>query len=110
MANAGLNENMLLSKDQNILENYPMLYFFREPGYEVLVQKLSLAQEVGIAAPTLVECGIVLSARMGRDARGPLSRFLQEMNIVTIPFIDSHMSAAVGSWIRCGKYRSMNLL
>jgi len=79
--------------------------FFQETGYQELLQKLFLVQETGIGAPTLVECGIVLSARMGRDARGLLSRFLEETKIVTIPFIDSHVSVAVGGWIKYGKGR-----
>ena len=42
---------------------------------------------------------------MGRDARGFLSRFLEETRVVTIPFIDSHINAAVGGWIKYGKGR-----
>lgn len=79
--------------------------FLREKGYESLLQKIHAAHEAGIGGPTLVECSIVLSARLGRDARGLLSRFLEEMNIITIPFIDSHIRIAVGSWVKYGKGR-----
>jgi hypothetical protein len=42
----------------------------REPGFETLVRKLTQAEAVAVGAPTLVETGIVLTARLGRDARG----------------------------------------
>jgi len=77
--------------------------FFQEPGYETLIQKLAQAAEAGIGAPTLVECGIVLSARLGRDARGLLSRFLEETGIVVVPFTNAHFGAAVGAWVKYGK-------
>jgi ribonuclease VapC len=41
--------------------------FFQEPGYETLLHKVATAEEAGIGAPTLVECGIVLTARMIGD-------------------------------------------
>ena len=79
--------------------------FFQEPGYEDLFQKLIQAQDVGIGAPTLVECGIVLSARLGRDARGMLSRFLEETHVFIVPFVDVHYSTAVTAWQKFGKGR-----
>lgn len=79
--------------------------FFQEPQYEILLQKLAAAQVVGIGAPTLVECGIVLSARMNTDARGLLSRFLSEMNATVIPFSESHFGVAMGAWLIYGKGR-----
>jgi uncharacterized protein with PIN domain len=39
--------------------------FFQEPGYEQLAEKLANATFVGISSATLVECGIVLAARLG---------------------------------------------
>ncbi|HQE92855.1 MAG TPA: type II toxin-antitoxin system VapC family toxin [Anaerolineae bacterium] len=79
--------------------------FFKESGYEGLLQKLGRAHAVGIGAPTLVECGIVLSARLGRDARGMLSRFLAENDAFIIPFTDAHYSTAVTAWLKFGKGR-----
>ncbi|MFO7683154.1 MAG: type II toxin-antitoxin system VapC family toxin [Chloroflexota bacterium] len=78
---------------------------FQEPGYEILKNKLEAAAEVGIGAPTLVECAIVLSARLGKDARGILARFLEEANMVTISFTDAHFGTAVGAWQKYGKGR-----
>lgn len=77
--------------------------FFQEPGYETLTHKLGEADQIGIGAPTLVECGLVLSARLGRDARGLLARFLEETGMVVIPFTQAHFGTAVGAWLKYGK-------
>lgn len=79
--------------------------FFQEPEYKTLISKLSETSRVGIGAPTLVECSIVLSARLNQDARGLLERFLKEANIVTIPFTDEHFGVAIGAWRKYGKGR-----
>lgn len=78
---------------------------FKEPGYEELLQKLVTAVEVGIGAPTLVECSIVLSARLNQDARGLLARFLEEANVTIVPFTDAHYGTATGAWLKYGKGR-----
>lgn len=78
---------------------------FQEPGYEMVLQKLSNAEEAGIGAPTLVECGIVLSARLNQDARGLLARFLEETNVSVVPFTDAHYGVAIGAWLKYGKGR-----
>ena len=79
--------------------------FFQEPGFETLITKLTEAKEIGIGTPTLVECSIVLSARLNKDARGLLTRFLKEMNVVTIPFTELHYETAVSAWLKFGKGR-----
>ena len=42
--------------------------FLREPGWQALFECLATANVSGIGTPTLVETGIVLSARLQRDA------------------------------------------
>ena len=79
--------------------------FFQEPGFEMLIGKLANAGEAGMSAPTLVECAIVLSARLGQDARGLLTRLLKEANIVVIPFTETHYETAVSAWFKFGKGR-----
>ncbi len=79
--------------------------FFQEPGFEVLLEKLANSGEAGIAAPTLVECSIVLSARLGQDVRGLLMRFLKEANMVVVPFTEAHYETAVSAWLKFGKGR-----
>jgi ribonuclease VapC len=78
---------------------------FQEPGYEVVFQKLAGAATLGIGAPTLVECAIVLTARLGKDARGLLGRFVEEASIATIPFTETHYGTAVSAWLKYGKGR-----
>jgi len=78
---------------------------FQEPGYEAVLERLVTAVEVGIGAPTLVECSIVLSARLNQDARGLLARFLEEANVTIIPFTDAHYGTAVSAWLKYGKGR-----
>lgn len=77
----------------------------KEPGFEELLRKLAIARNAGIGVPTLTETAIVLSARLNRDARGILSRFLLEGSIATVPFGDAHFAAAVDAWLRYGKGR-----
>ena len=77
----------------------------QEPGYEELLKKLADAPAVGVGGPTLVETGIVLSARLGADARGLLSRLVIEGSILTVPFGDQHFGTALEAWLRYGKGR-----
>lgn len=77
----------------------------REPDHERLLQALAAAASVGIGAPTMVETTIVLSARLGQDGRGLVSRFLDEADVTLIPFTDAHFGTAVDAWLRFGRSR-----
>jgi ribonuclease VapC len=77
----------------------------KEPDFEELLEKLAKTHNTGIGVPTLLETAIVLSARLGQDARGIMSRFLMEGSIATVPFGDAHFSVAVDAWLRYGKGR-----
>lgn len=78
---------------------------FKEPGFETLLERMDNVVAIGIGVPTLVETAIVLSARLQRDARGLLSRFIVEGSITTVTFGDAHFSAAIEAWLRFGKGR-----
>jgi ribonuclease VapC len=78
---------------------------FAEPGYEALLAALTEAESAAIAAPSVAEAGIVLSARLGNKAPGLIERFLQELRIDVIPFAESHVSVAVDAFRRYGKGR-----
>ena len=78
---------------------------FREKGFEHLLAKVDAAAEVAIGAPTLIEAMIVASARLGRDARGLVSKLLVEGGIVVLPLTETHVSTAVEAWWRYGKGR-----
>jgi ribonuclease VapC len=77
----------------------------KEPGSHVLIEKLAAAGAVGVGAPTVVETGILLSARVAADAKRLLSLFLMETEIVIVPFGEAHARAAVDAYLRFGKGR-----
>jgi ribonuclease VapC len=78
---------------------------FAEEGYETLVASLTRAASAGIAAPSIAEAGIVLSARLGNKAPGLIERFLQELRIDAIPFEAEHATLAIEAFRRYGKGR-----
>jgi ribonuclease VapC len=77
----------------------------REPGWDDLVTKLGTAEGHAIGGPTLAECGLVLTAKIGRNARPLLSRFVHESRLAVIPFGEEHWRAAVDAYHRVGKGR-----
>ena len=78
---------------------------FQEPGFEILLDKLGAAPGAAVGVPTLTEASIVISARLRRDARAVLSRFLMEGSIAAVPFGEEHYGTAVDAWLRYGKGR-----
>lgn len=77
----------------------------REPGHELVVERVAAEPATGIGAPTLVETGIVLTARLGLNGPTLLARFVQEAGLVVIPFAEDHWSVAVDAFRRFGKGR-----
>jgi ribonuclease VapC len=77
----------------------------REPDAGRMLEAMVAAPRLGIGAPTLVETTIVLSARLGTDARGLASRILLEGDIAVVPFTDAHFGAALTAWLRYGRGR-----
>lgn len=77
----------------------------REPGYESLLARVVSAPRVAIGAATLLEAGIVLSARLETDARGLVARVLQEAEIAVLPMTEAHFGVAMEAWLRFGKGR-----
>jgi ribonuclease VapC len=79
----------------------------REAGHAQLLDKLAVAPSagVGIGAPTLAETGIVLTARLRRDARPLLLRLTQEFGLVIVPFGEAHWREAVDAFLRFGTGR-----
>jgi len=77
----------------------------REPGFEDLVRKIARAPAVGVGAPTLAEAALVLTSRLGRDARGLLQGLLRDWDAITISFGEEHWREAVGAYARYGRGR-----
>jgi uncharacterized protein with PIN domain len=66
---------------------------------------MSGATHLAIGAATLLETGIVLSARLDEDARGLLARLLQESRITVLHVTESHFGVAMDAWLRYGRGR-----
>ena len=79
--------------------------FFREKGAEALLSAIVGADVAGIGSPTAAETGLVLTARLQRNATGSLLRFFQETGIEVVSFTDLHWQRAVDAYARFGKGR-----
>jgi ribonuclease VapC len=75
----------------------------REPGFESLVETLERAPSTGVGTPTLVETGIVLSLRLGRDARSIVADLVREFGMVEVPFGEAHAREAARAYLRFGR-------
>jgi ribonuclease VapC len=76
-----------------------------EPGWERLVDIVRRADELVIAAPTVVELGMVVEARLGAEGRVLMDRLLAATGAVVAPFDDRQASLALDAWRRYGKGR-----
>jgi ribonuclease VapC len=78
----------------------------REPGYEDVLTKLTaLTAVAGIGTPTVAELGIVLSARLGIDARSHVVELLNRLDIAEVSFGEAHWREAVDAYWRFGRGR-----
>jgi ribonuclease VapC len=77
----------------------------KQPSYHRLRDSLAAAEQVSIGAPTVVECSMVLSARLGRAGKTLLARFLEEAEIEVVGFTADHWTVAADAFIRYGKGR-----
>lgn len=77
----------------------------KEPGYERLLEALSRADLVVVGAPTLLEAAMVLTARLGKDARPSLAALLRGLEAEVVAFGEVHQDAAVTAFVRFGRGR-----
>ena len=77
----------------------------KEPGHEKLTALIDQAQEVLIAAPSVLEAGMVLSSRMRQDARPVIQVLLRRIRATVVPFDHDHAWAATGAFLRFGRGR-----
>ena len=78
---------------------------FREPAAAMLLERMRATSVRAAGTPTLVETGIVVTARAGEPAIGWLHRFLQAFDVVEIPFEGPHWQAAVTAYAAFGRGR-----
>ena len=76
-----------------------------EPERERLVARIIQAETVAVGAPTLVEAGIVLSARTGHDAGAVLSEMLAAADAVVVEFVQRQWREAISTLALFGKGR-----
>jgi ribonuclease VapC len=75
----------------------------REPGWEVLRDRIDGAGSIEVGAATLLETHLVLTNRTGRDALPLLDAFTREIGAQVIPFTEAHWRAAAEGFLRYGK-------
>ena len=76
----------------------------REPGHERLIDRIDAA-EVVVGVPTMLEAAMVLTARLGHDARPVLFAFLRRLDTEVVAFNEEHLDAAATAFIRFGRGR-----
>ncbi len=78
---------------------------FREPAAERIADALSETEFCAIGAPTLTETAIVLAAKLGDSSRAILSRLVEELDLVIVPFTAAHGREAREAFLRYGRGR-----
>jgi ribonuclease VapC len=77
----------------------------REPGHDRLVEAIENAEVVAVGAPTLLETAMVLTTRLGQDARPLLLAFLRRIDAEVVAFNEEHRDAACTAFLRFGRGR-----
>jgi ribonuclease VapC len=81
----------------------------KEPGYENLLEiiegAIDRAEVLLIGVPTLLETAMVLTARLGKDARPLLAGFLRQIDAEVVAFNREHFDTAAEAFLKFGKGR-----
>ena len=77
----------------------------KEPGYERLIEAIEVAEVVVVGAPTVLETSMVLTVRLGCDARPFVKAFLRSVEAELVSFSEEHLDAATTAFIRFGRGR-----
>lgn len=89
-----------------ILDSSAIIAVMREEaGHERLETAMASAGVLAVGAPTLFETAQVMVGRYDVPGRSLLARFVEEREVVTIPFGEDHWRAAADAFIRYGKGR-----
>jgi ribonuclease VapC len=77
----------------------------KEPEYERLIEAIDHAQVIVVGVPTLLETAMLLTARLGQDARPHILAFLRRLDVQVVPFNEEHLDAATTAFLRFGRGR-----
>ncbi len=77
----------------------------RETGHERLIERIDTAEVVVVGVPTLLEAMMVLTSRIGQDARLVLLALLRRMEAEIVPFNEEHLDVAATAFLRFGRGR-----
>jgi ribonuclease VapC len=77
----------------------------KEPGHDRLLETIERAELIVVGAPTMLEATMVLTTRLGQDARPLLSAFLRRLNAEVVAFNEEHLDAATTAFLRFGRGR-----
>lgn len=77
----------------------------REPGFEILLQKIGAARLILIGAPTLAETQLAMTVKLKRDASALVEQFVAETETVVAPFGREHIATFFTAFITYGKGR-----
>lgn len=77
----------------------------KEPGHKRLIDAIESTEVVVVGAPTLLETAMVLSARLGQDARPLLLAFLRRLEAEVVAFNEEHLDSATVAFLRFGRGR-----
>ena len=77
----------------------------KEPGHDRLIEAIDRAEIVVIGTPCLFETAMVLTTRLGQDARPLLSAFMRRLEAEVIAFNEEHLDAATIAFLRFGRGR-----
>ena len=80
--------------------------FLKEPSADRILELIAEADRVAVSAATLVEAGIVLSHRKGKQMQHALELFCQKLQIDSVPFTDEHRDVALHAWWHFGRSRA----
>ena len=78
---------------------------FAEPTAGRIEEAMAGADLLGIGAPTLTETAVVLASRMGAESEALLSRLVEGLDLVIVPFTAAHGRAAREAFLRFGRGR-----
>ena|SRR5579862_3392952 len=77
----------------------------KEPGYDRLIETIQQAEIVVVGVPTLLETIMVLTTRLGHDARPLVFAFLRRLEAEVVAFNEDHLDAATVAFLRFGRGR-----